>query len=336
MRHPDVQWADAYLASLAVGPPRSTTESALRVVARDFFGCESDQMPWAELRASEVGRLRGQLAEHRSPATANKLLAAVRGVLRAAWRGNAIDTDTYHRTIDAAQSVKGSRLPAGRALSSDEIQRLFATCDDGTPSGSRDEAVFALMLGCGLRCAETIAIDMTDLDIGNEEIAVLGKGNRERTAYLPAGALLAVSTWVAVRGDVDGPLLCPILRSGRLIAGSGISTAAVGQRLAKRCRNAGIVRCSPHDLRRTFVTDALAVGVDLALVQRLAGHASPVTTATYDRRGESANKQAVKKLIVPAGDLKPQTRTLWVTQPRFVTRSTVNLPNATFDNCRYL
>ena len=261
--------------------------------------------PGRSCEHSEVGRLRGQLAEHRSPATANKLLAAVRGVLRAAWRGNAIDTDTYHRTIDAAQSVKGSRLPAGRALSSDEIQRLFAACDDGTPSGSRDGAAFALMLGCGLRCSETIAIDMVDIDIGNETIAVLGKGNKQRTAYLPTGALRAVSTWVAVRGDVDGPLLCPVLHSGRLIDGRGISTVAVTQRLAKRCRHAEIVRCSPHDLRRTFVTDALAVGVDLAVVQRLAGHASPVTTATYDRRGESASRQAVKKLIVPAGDLKP-------------------------------
>ena len=303
--HPDAQWANVYVESLAAGPSRFTTASALRVVARDFFGCESDQMPWTELRASEVGRLRGQLAEHRAPATANKMLAAVRGVLRAAWRGNAIDTDTFLRTIDAAQTVKGSRLPAGRALTSDEIQRLFAACDDGTPSGSRDEAAFALMLGCGLRCAETIAIDMADIDIGNGTIAVLGKGNKERTAYLPIGALRAVATWVAVRGDVDGPLLCAVPRSGWLIAGSGISTAAVRQRLAKRCRIAGVVRCSPHDLRRTFVTNALAVGVDLAVVQRLAGHASPVTTATYDRRGESANKQAVKKLIVPAGDLKP-------------------------------
>ena len=305
MTHPDEQWAEAYLASLAVGPSRKTTESALGVVARDFFGCEPDEMPWAELRASEVGWLRGQLAESRSPATANKLLAAVRGVLRAAWRGNAIDTDTFLRTIDAAQTVKGSRLPAGRALTSDEVQRLFAACDDGTPSGSRDEAAFALMLGCGLRCSESIAIDMADIDIGAETIAVLGKGNKERTAYLPVGALRAVATWVAVRGDVDGPLLCAVPRSGRLIAGSGISTTAVTQRLAKRCRNARIDRCSPHDLRRTFVTDALAVGVDLVVVQRLAGHASPVTTATYDRRGESANKQAVKKLIVPVGDFRP-------------------------------
>ncbi len=231
MTHPDFQWAEAYLASLAVGPSRSTTESALRVVARDFFGCEPDEMPWTELRASEVGWLRGQLAEHRAPATANKMLAAVRGVLRAAWRGNAIDSDTFHRTIDAAQSVKGSRVPAGRALTDHEAQLLFAACDDGTPSGSRDTDAFALMLGCGLRCAETVAIDLVDIDIDNEEIIVLGKGNRERPAYLPAGTLQAVAAWAAVRGDAEGSLLCPVLRSGRPIADRGISTAASSETL---------------------------------------------------------------------------------------------------------
>ncbi|MCQ3807359.1 MAG: site-specific integrase [Acidimicrobiaceae bacterium] len=307
MIHPDAQWANVYLESLAAGPSRSTTESALRVVTRDFFGCEPDEMPWTELRASEVGRLRAQLAEHRSPATANKLLAAVRGVVRAAWRGEAIDTDTCLRNIDAAKTVKGSRLPAGRALTSDETQRLLAACDDGTPSGPRDDAAFALMLGCGLRCGELIAVNMADVDIGGETIRVLGKGNKERSAYLYGGPLRAVTRWVVVRGDVDGPLLCPVLHSGRLVAGRGISTAAVTQRLAKRCREAGIDRCTPHDLRRTFVTCALEAGLDLLMVQRLAGHSSPATTATYDRRRESATRQAAQKLIFPAGDPKWET-----------------------------
>lgn len=69
----DVQWANAYLASLAVGPSRSTTASALRVVAKDFFGCEPDEMPWTALRAAEVGWLRAELAERRAPATAVNL-----------------------------------------------------------------------------------------------------------------------------------------------------------------------------------------------------------------------------------------------------------------------
>lgn len=301
--HPDIQWVNAYLASLAAGPSRSTTESALLVVARDFFGYEFDKMPWTELRAEDVSGLRAQLAERRSCATANKSLAAVRGVLRAAWRGRAIDTDAFLRVVDAAQPVKGSRLPAGRALSDDEIRRLFAACNDRTFSGLRDRAAFALMFGCGLRLFETVAVDMVDLDLANAEIRVLGKGNKERTAYLPSGTLHAVRAWVAARGDVGGPMLCPVSRSDRINAGIGISTTAVARRLQKRCLAADVARCSPHDLRRSFVTASLEAGFDLALVQRLAGHESPATTAIYDRRGERGTKQAVAKLIVPTGDL---------------------------------
>ncbi len=76
---------------------------------------------------------------------------------------------------------------------------------------------------------------------------------------------------------------------------------AVMMQLNRRSEQAGIAPCSPHDLRRPFVSDLLKAGADIAVVQHLAGHASPPsphTTARYDRRGdESLRRTAVRSHV---------------------------------------
>ena len=157
-----------------------------------------------------------------------------------------------------------------------------------------------MLFGCGLRRAEAVAVAIADHDTDTGAIRVIGKGNRERIVYATGGAKAALDAWLAHRGvTVAGPILAPVSQSGAVDVGRGITPHSLMMRLRKRSEEAGIAACSPHDLRRTFVSVALESGADLAMVQALAGHASPTTTARYDRRPETAKAAAARLVHIP-------------------------------------
>ena len=272
-------------------------KSTLNQVALILGYPGAESTPWEELRYEHMAALRAKLAVRYKPAAANKALSAVRGVLKAAWRMGVVDSDHYARAV-AVPNIKGTRLPAGRALSAGELTALFRACEDDTAAGHRDAAAFTLLFGCGLRRAEAASIQLADYNPETGAVRVVGKGNQERQAYVAGGAQAALDDWVSIRGLQEGPLLTPVNQTG-VVRIAPISPQAIMARLTRRARMAGIEHCTPHDLRRSFVSQLLDAGADIASVQRLAGHASPTTTVRYDRRGEETQRRAAALLHVP-------------------------------------
>ena len=260
----------AYLASLSKGASRISMRSALDQVARilaENENADATRVPWNMLRYEHMQALRSQLADAYAPATANKMLAAVRGVLRNAWQVGTMDTDEYSRAI-AVKSVRGSRLPSGRALNAGEIRALFSVCAaDRSPAGSRDAAAFALLFGAGLRRTETVCVQLSDYESESGSLTITGKGNRQRLVYATGGGKEAIEAWLADRGDYDGALLAPVNKGGQ-VQNKPMPAQALIYRLHTRCGQAGIPPCSPHDLRRTFDSELLDAGADITAVQR--------------------------------------------------------------------
>jgi integrase len=306
----------AYLASLAPDSAE-TMRKRLRAVA-ELLGVapEYEGQPPEEafadgfhrLAFTEVEFIRQRLLRRGdAPATVNLTLAALKGVARYAWQLGLLDVGAYQR-IKEVRGARGDRLPAGRALSGEELARLARAClADPTPAGARDLALLAVLRVGGLRRAEVAALRLADYRPGDPPtLTPLGKGNKERRVTLNADAALALARWLGVRGDAPGPLFVATDRYGNLAAKArqgrggappkGITDSAVYRVIARRAAEAGVADLSPHDFRRTFVGDLLEKGHDLSTVQRLAGHASPTTTARYDRRGEAPQARATADL----------------------------------------
>lgn len=290
-----------YLAGMGEASRRPQKQSLGFVANMVAPGTEYDRFPWHCLRYQHTTALRSKLAELPSASTANRHLAALRGVLKECWRLGYITAEEYQRAIDI-KSVKGQKAKAaekGRHLKQGEFGALLGACDDGTPMGVRDAAIIAVGYIAGLRRAELADMHLADWNSEDSTLTIKhGKGNKERVVPLAEGACDALNDWLETRGPWAGPLFT-VVRKGDHVSLDGLTAQSIYDILAKRAEQAGVKEFSPHDLRRTFAGDLLDAGADISTVQKLMGHANANTTAGYDRRDAKAKRAAVNKLHIP-------------------------------------
>ena len=324
----DQSAAAVYIASLPADSGRRTQAQALRVIAH-ILGTDPKHLNWGALRYQHTTTIRAKIAQAYSPASANKILSALRQTLKQAWLLGQMSAEEYQRATQL-EPVTGETLPAGRELSQGEILALMTTCQDdpNTNAGTRDAAIIALMYAAGLRRDEVVKLSVENYDPETGKLVLTGKRNKQRTVYITDGAADALNDWLTIRGTQPGPLFVEVNKGGKVLIerqsmvvkpfrkirgvevpnkkagqtiyrGGAMTSQAIYNMVAKRAQEAGIKNFSPHDVRRTFISHLLEAGADIATVSKMAGHANIQTTARYDRRPEEAKRKAAALLHVP-------------------------------------
>lgn len=176
-----------------------------------------------------------------------------------------------------ARNIKGpsleKQLPP--VITQFQVAEALTPRDDSIVS-LRDNAIMETIYGSGLRAAEVIGLNRSDVDFKQEIIRVRGKGGKERILPLGKREKMALEKYLAARGFPDAE---PLFINNR---GNRITTRTV-QNIVHRslARISGITATNPHALRHAFATHLLERGADLRAVQELLGHTSLSSTQVY-------------------------------------------------------
>ena len=169
----------------------------------------------------------------------------------------------------------GRRLPSH--LDEAEVAELVEIHAE-SPADARARLILELLYATGIRCAELVGLDLSDIDQGAGMLRVLGKGRKERIVPYGRSAQEALDAYLPVRAGFK-PKTDALLVNAR---GKRLSDRSVRSIVSKRVLAlAGSKRISPHTIRHSFATHLLERGADLRAIQELLGHASLSTTQRY-------------------------------------------------------
>lgn len=174
--------------------------------------------------------------------------------------------------------IKAPRVPEilVKPFTPSHIKAILLLCDNHTRTGIRNKAIILVLLDTGVRLTELANIQLSDLDLDNETITIMGKGNRQRIVRIGRIAQRALLKYLLSRKDTN-PCLW-VTEEGKPLTKDGI---AVMFKVLKRRAGFKDVRLSAHTFRHTSGTWALLNGASERDVQLLLGHRSQRMTQHY-------------------------------------------------------
>lgn len=160
-------------------------------------------------------------------------------------------------------------------LSATEVRQFLRTL-----RRYRDLAIVHLMLLCGLRSAEVLQLQLSDILAEDKQLRIRGKGNRERVLPLPQVVARSISDYVRWERRAERTARLFVIQQGSR-RGAPMTLAGLRSLFRHRRRDHAVARANPHRFRHTFGADMARSGVRLPILQRLMGHADVSTTLRY-------------------------------------------------------
>ena len=277
MDAPAAAWAEKWFPHL--GSERRLSPHTSSNYARDLEAfvtfCDGQKIAsWEGVDNFHIRTIAAR--EHRNglgPRSIQRRLSALRSFFNFLIREGVLKSNP----ADGIKAPKaGKRLP--KTLDADRMARLLGAPEDD-PLARRDHAMMELLYSSGLRLAELVGLDLTDLDLGDRTVRVLGKGSKTRVVPVGRCAVTAVSSWLKDRAMLAKPGVTAVFVGQN---GHRLGARAIQRRIDRAARRQGIdLKVHPHLFRHSFATHLLESSSDLRGVQELLGHADISTTQVY-------------------------------------------------------
>ena len=180
-------------------------------------------------------------------------------------------TDICHPKLE-------KKLPA--YLSETEMEELL-NINLKTPLDYRNKAMLELLYATGIRVSELVNLKISDVDLHNAVVRIMGKGSKERIIPLGNIAINHLNNYI----KIYRPQILKNKTSEFLFINNQqtpISRQGFFKVIKKECQLKSINKnISPHMIRHSFATHLLTHGADLRIIQNLLGHSDISTTQIY-------------------------------------------------------
>ena len=215
---------------------------------------------------------------------------------------NYLTVKTNQLEINPAQNLESPKLDKRipKYLSLDESKELLNTVhEEDNRNNERDYAIITIFLNCGIRLAELVNINISDINFSDNKLNVIGKGNKERTIYLNKACIRAIGEYLSIRNTIN-------TKNDKLHSNKALFLSERKERISRRTVQhivytklaaAGLdpSKYSAHKLRHTAATLMYQYGqVDIRALQVLLGHESISTTEIYTHVDNEQVRNAVE------------------------------------------